>query len=110
MCGEDAFTEPAYMSKDHTILRIEHRVPDYDRWKRAFDSDPVGRERMGVRSYQVLRPVDDSNYVMIGLEFDSRKGAEDLLAAMREVWNAPGHAVSADQQVRIATPVERGEY
>jgi hypothetical protein len=110
MRGEDAIAEPAYMSKDHTILRIEHRVPDYDRWKRAFDSDPVGRERMGVRRYQVLRPIDDSNYVMIDLEFDSRKGAEDLLAAMREVWNAPGHAVSSDQRVRIAAPVESAEY
>ncbi len=22
------------------IVRIEHPVPDYDAWKRAFDSDP----------------------------------------------------------------------
>ena len=27
------------------ILRIEHPVPDYDAWKQAFDSDPIGRER-----------------------------------------------------------------
>jgi len=110
MCGEDAVAQPAYMSTDHTILRIEHRVPDYDRWKRAFDRDPVGRQRMGVRRYQVLRPVDDSNCVMIDLEFDTRRGAEDLLAAMRDVWSAPGHAVSANQLVRIAHPVECGEY
>ena len=29
------------------ILRIEHPVPDYDAWKAAFDSDPIGRERSG---------------------------------------------------------------
>jgi hypothetical protein len=40
-------------------------------WKAAFDSDPVGREKSGVRRYRVLRPVDDPNYVMIELEFDS---------------------------------------
>jgi hypothetical protein len=25
------------------ILRIEHPVSDYDAWKAAFDSDPIGR-------------------------------------------------------------------
>jgi hypothetical protein len=34
------------------ILRIEHPVPDYDSWKAAFDSDPVGRERSAVRRYR----------------------------------------------------------
>jgi hypothetical protein len=27
-----------------SILRIEHPVPDFDGWKKAFDSDPVGLE------------------------------------------------------------------
>jgi hypothetical protein len=31
------------------ILRIEHPVPDFEGWKTAFDSDPVGREKSGVR-------------------------------------------------------------
>jgi len=37
-----------------TILRIEHPIPDFDAWKKAFDSDPVGREKSGVRRYQIL--------------------------------------------------------
>jgi hypothetical protein len=32
-----------------TTLQIEHGVRDYDAWKQAFDSDPVGREAGGVR-------------------------------------------------------------
>ena len=44
------------------ILRIEHPVPNFDGWKKAFDSDPVGREKSGVRRYQILRPTDDANY------------------------------------------------
>ncbi len=44
------------------ILRIEHPVPDYDAWKEAFDSDPIGREPSGVRRYRILRPNDDPNY------------------------------------------------
>ena len=38
------------------MLRIEHLVLNFDGWKKAFDSDPVGREKSGVRRYQVLRP------------------------------------------------------
>ena len=57
------------------ILRI-----DYGAWKKAFDSDPFGRAKSGVRRYQVLRPVDDPNYVMIDLEFDTPSDAEALLA------------------------------
>ena len=36
-----------------TILRIEHTVPDFDAWKKAFDSDPLGREKVyaATRSY-----------------------------------------------------------
>ncbi len=41
------------------VLRVEHGVSDYDAWKRAFDSDPIGREAGGVRAYRVLRAADD---------------------------------------------------
>ncbi len=67
------------------IVRIEHPIPSYDGWKAAFDSDPVGRERSGVRSYQISRPVDDPNYVLIDLEFDGKSEAEASLVAMRQV-------------------------
>jgi hypothetical protein len=93
-----------------SILRIEHPVPDYDLWKNAFDSDPVGRVRSGVRRYQVLRPVDDPRYVMIDLEFDNPKQAEGLLSAMREVWARSGHNLTSQQRARIAEAVEHKEY
>jgi hypothetical protein len=109
MPGEGVGAQPGVMS-NQTILRIEHPVPDYDQWKQVFDSDPVGRERMGVRRHQVLRSVDDPNYVMIDVEFDSRREAETLLAAMREIWSRAGHLVSATQQARITEAVERKEY
>lgn len=92
------------------IVRIEHPVPNYDGWKSAFDSDPVGRERSGVRRYQVLRSVDDSNYVMIDLEFDSKSEAEAFLAAMRAVWNRVEGDVIWSPQARIIEVVESKEY
>ena len=92
------------------ILRIEHSVPDFDGWKRAFDSDPVDRTKSGVRRYQVLRSIDDPTYVMIDLEFDTQSEAEALLAAMREVWSRVQGKLVLDPQARIVETVETKEY
>lgn len=95
-----------------TILHIEHPISNFDTWKKAFDSDPAGRERSGVRSYQVLRPIDDPNYVMIDLEFDNIKAAEGLLASLREVWRsaAAAPALAGSPQTRIVQVVENKKY
>jgi hypothetical protein len=92
------------------ILRIEHPVPDFDGWKAAFDSDPVGRKQSGVRRYQILRSIDDPNYVMIDLEFDTVSEAEALLAAMRVVWSGAGRTVMSNPRARIVETVESKEY
>ena len=93
-----------------SVLRIEHPVPDYDVWKEAFDNDPVGRERSGVRRYRILRSIDDPNYVLIDLEFDTSGEAEALLAAMRVVWDRVPGVVMSDPEVRIVEAVETKEY
>ena len=92
------------------ILRIEHPVPDFDGWKKAFDSDPVGREKSGVRRYQILRASDDANYVMIDLEFDTASQAEALLAAMRVVWGRVEGTIMMNPKARIVEAVEIKEY
>jgi hypothetical protein len=91
-------------------LRIEHPVPDFERWKAAFDSDPVGRQQSGVRVYRVLRPLDNPNYAIIDLEFDTRNQAEALLAAMQQVWSRVGGTIMQDPQWLIAELVESKKY
>ena len=93
-----------------TILHIEHPVPDYNGWKKAFDNDPVGREKLGVRRYQILRPINDPNYVMIDLEFDTPSQAEALLTAMRAVWSRVEGTIMTNPQARIVETVETKEY
>jgi hypothetical protein len=68
------------------VLRIEHGVRDFDAWKKAFDSDPIGREAGGVRRYRVLRAADDPNHALIDLEFDNAATAEAFLGALRQLW------------------------
>ncbi len=114
LCHSSVATRPSESRRDKMyILRIEHSVPDYDAWKEAFDSDPIGRERSGVRRYRILRPTDDPNYVMIDLEFDGPSEAEAFLAALRRnVWSSreAAPALVGEPQTRIVEAVEVKEY
>ncbi|MBB1254401.1 hypothetical protein H3146_13660 [Streptomyces sp. OF3] len=90
------------------VLRVQHAVHDYAEWKAAFDSDPLGREKAGVRSYRVLRPVDDPSAVMIDLEFDTAAEAEALEAALRDLLTRV--TVAVDPQTRVVEVVEAERY
>jgi len=70
-----------------TILLVEQRVPDFDTWKAAFDSDPVGREEGGVRGYRISRPIDDPNTVFVALEFDGSDEAEAFREKLHGLWS-----------------------
>ena len=84
------------------ILRIEHPVP-------AFDDDPIGRKAMGVRRCRVLRPVDDPNYALVDLEFDSKKEAEMFLSSLRKLWGRVEGGVMRDPRARILSVVDDRE-
>ena len=92
------------------ILQIEHPVPDFDAWKAAFDSDPIGRERSGVQRYRVLRPVDDPNYAMVDLEFHSLGEAQAFLAALRDLWGRVQGSIIESPRARIVEAVESTAY
>ncbi len=92
------------------ILRIEHPVIKYDGWKEAFDRDPVGREKMGVRRHRVLRAIDDPRYIMIDLEFETAAQAEAMLTALREMWGPIQGKVIMNPQTRIVETIEEKEY
>ena len=91
------------------IVRIEHAVPNFEKWKQVFDSDPADRKGSGVRRYQILRAQDDPNYVMIDLEFDTLGEAESFLTKMERIWAGPGKAVMQNPRSRIAESVQLTE-
>ena len=94
-----------------SILRIERPVRDFEAWKETFDSDPVGREQSGVRRYRVLRAIDDPNYVMVDLEFDSSSEAEAFGAALRGLWRrVEAEGLISSPRARIVEVVEGKEY
>ena len=88
-------------------LRIQHSVPNFEGWKKAFDSDPIDRRGSGVRQYAVYRSVADQNLVLIDLEFDRLADAEATLARLRELWKGPGAAVMRNPEATILENFER---
>ena len=93
-----------------TILRIQHRIQNFDVWKKAFDADPIERKKKGVRRYRVYRPADDPNMVIVDLEFDNSKDAESALVVLEKLWTKVEGTVMFDHQTRIMELVEAREY
>ena len=74
-------------------LHIEHSINDFDTWASAFNRFADARRQAGVRAQSVRRPVDDPNYVVIDLEFETT----DEAAAFRRflethIWGIEGNA------------------
>lgn len=91
------------------VVRIEHSVPNFEKWKQAFDRDPADRKGSGVLRYQILRLQNDPNYVMIDLEFDSTSEAEAFAQKMQRIWDGPAKGVMQNPRARIADSVEGKE-
>lgn len=97
-------------------LRIEHAIVDFDTWKRAFERDPIGRERSGVLRHRIFRPVEDPKYVIIDLDFASSEAARAFAERLQTVWRradlSPGLARDAAgaPRVRVLTQVEAHAY
>ena len=84
-------------------------MPDFGAWKKAFDSDPIGRQRTGVRRYRVLRPVDDARYVLVDLEFDTLAQAGATHRALRQLWGRVEGKVIEKGSARIVEVAETVE-
>ncbi|MCC6316125.1 MAG: hypothetical protein IT361_00445 [Gemmatimonadaceae bacterium] len=90
------------------VLRIQHAVPDYEGWKRAFDRDPLDRKGSKVRAHRVYRGTDDPNLVFIDLEFDTLADAANMLARLRALWAGPGGAVMRNPEATIVEHADAG--
>jgi hypothetical protein len=93
-----------------TVLQIEHKVLNYDGWKKAFDSDPIDREKSGVKSYRVYRLTDDPNYVVIDLVFEDFDKAQIALNVLKNLWSKVEGTVIVNPKTRILDVVEFTEY
>lgn len=91
------------------IAHIEQSVSDYKEWKKLFDEDPLGRQKMGVRSYRILRPVDDPRAVIVDLAFDQKEAAEAMKTALTSFWKRLDSSILINPKVRVYEIAEMKE-
>jgi hypothetical protein len=74
-------------------LHIEHPITDYATWRLAFDRLADVRRNAGVVDGRVSRPVDDPNYIVVTLDFDTTEHANGFLRFLEtRVWASPDAA------------------
>ena len=94
-----------------TTLRIEHPVSDFELWSSAFQRFEEVRRSAGVRSQRVQRPIDDPNYVVLDLDFDTGEQARSFLKFLQtNVWanRANSPALVGNPQAMILEPATAG--
>ena len=61
---------------------IEHRVGDFEIFKKVYLDDAERRERLGCRGGQVFRVADDQNQIVVMLEWETVEGARDFAGSL----------------------------
>jgi hypothetical protein len=90
-------------------LRIEHKIANYDGWKKAFDSDPINRRQSGVKRYRVYRPIDDTNFIIIDLDFDNLEKAQAAQVALMNIFTKIEGTLIFGVQIKIMNVIESKE-
>ena len=89
----------------HT-LQIEHEVPNYEGWKKAFNSDPINRKLSGVKSYRIYQPKDNSKLVIVELDFENIDQLNTTFQALQILWNKVQGSVMSNPKTKIFEIVE----
>ena len=92
-----------------TVLHIEHPVPDFEGWKKAFEADPIDRKSSGVKRYKLYRSTSDPNYVAIDLEFDRLENAENTLKKLQVLWRQVEGSVMTGPKAQIFDVIESAD-
>jgi hypothetical protein len=92
--------------KDSTMftLSIEHRISDFPTWKQAFDRFADARQKAGVVSHRIRRPVGDPHHLVIELEFEAQENADNFRRFLHSVvWTNrdASPALAGEPETRI---------
>jgi hypothetical protein len=77
-------------------------------WRQAFDRDVLGRGASGVRSYKISRPLNETNHVLLDLDFDTQEAAAEFLSRLRtDLWEGSpiSQAVTGEPKTQMIETV-----
>jgi hypothetical protein len=70
-------------------LHIEHPISDLGTWLKAFQQFADARRQAGVTAQRIHQPVDDDQYILVQLDFDTVDSAERFKSFLESVvWRS----------------------
>jgi hypothetical protein len=70
-------------------LHIEHAITDLETWLDAFGRFADARKNAGVVNERVRQPVNDAEYIVVDLEFETVQAAEAFKTLLETVvWQS----------------------
>src|SRR5690349_4779898 len=88
------------------MLRIEHQVMDFATWKQAFDNDPANRRQGGVVRYRITSLINNPNYVVIDLEFETIERLETFFVLLQKIWTKVDGKIIDGHKTHLLSIVE----
>lgn len=64
-----------------TYMMIRHKVADFSRWKRVFDSHLAAQQKSGLLAPRVFRNLDDPNEVVYFFEVTDIEKARGFISS-----------------------------
>ena len=89
------------------FLVVRHKIADFGKWKPAFDSDADNRKEHGSQGGYILRNAEDTNEIVIILEWDSIKGMKEFVQSEKLKQAMQAGTVSDTPDVFILEEAER---
>ncbi|MET0144903.1 MAG: hypothetical protein ABW122_14050 [Ilumatobacteraceae bacterium] len=74
------------MIGDRVVVVAVHEVPDYERWKRAFDRGMELIVSPGMLAHRLYHATDAADEVLVAFDFDTLENAEAFLASADQAW------------------------
>jgi predicted sulfurtransferase len=89
-------------------LHIEHAISDLETWLGAFSRFEDARKGAGVRAQRVSQPIDDDEYIVVQLGFDTEEDAGQFKGFLESrIWSNPeaSPALKGEPRARVLRDV-----
>ena len=62
-------------------MLIRYSVADYEAWRKGFDAHAAVREAIGMRDAKVYRSTEEANDILLFIEIEDRRRAEEFASS-----------------------------
>jgi hypothetical protein len=91
------------------ILMVEHRVADWDAWKRGFEAHRDVQERHGATGYLVYRRRDDPAVVAVLMQFPTHEALDGFMSDPSLAESMESAGVVGVPQIRTYTEADASD-